>query len=101
MKKQPKLYIRSWEKCTEDEILKVPELESEYVEGYENYVKGNRYFSVEHRLTKTSCCSEYVKNCRSNWYGFEIGGAVSPKAVYKCEHGIHSFGLVQKIHQTY
>lgn len=94
--KKIKDHIRAFKDCTVDYILSVPELEHEYVLGYENYIKGNRYFSIEHRLTKSSTCSFYNKGCRSKWYGFRTGG-ISPEAIYKCKHGIITIKLVSRL----
>ncbi len=96
--KTPITYERKFEECVEDGRLFVPELAPiRYVGGYAHHwggKYGHEFHTIEYRLAKFTYCAEDKKTCESEWFGFEVGGSVSPKAIYKCKHGIYSFGIV-------
>lgn len=97
-----KLFERKYEACVEDGILKVPELKGiEYVSGYSHSFDtslsgGDEHITTEFRLRKDYLCHAKKKNCKSEWFGFSLGGSIEPKAFYQCKHGVEHFGLVVK-----
>lgn len=96
--KKPIVYEREYDECVVDGHLDVPELAPvRYVGGYAHHWGGkyaHEFHTIEYQLARFSHCPENKKGCESVWWGFEIGGSISPVAIYKCKHGTYSYGIV-------
>ncbi len=100
MKKSPITYLRAFEDCIIDGYLVAKELKGiHYVAGYAHHWAGKyteEFHTIEYRITEYQDCTGGKQGCKAKWVGFEIGGSVSPQAIYECNHGRHTFGLVSK-----
>lgn len=93
---------KRYAECVKDGVLSIPELGCKFVAGYCSSwnAKKKKHIEVESRVNErtTYGCARSVKGCRGKFIGYDYGGfpRQGPWALYRCRHGIDTFGLIEK-----